>query len=339
VRRVAVHDPRFDFLVKTFSPKSEIKAVLTITDIAGLVKGASEGKGLGNAFLSHIAAVDGIYHLVRGFADAEVEHVEGNVDPVRDLKIISDELVFKDLQMVRSRKEVVARQYKVSKKDPGKKHEMETLNKAEALLEKGTDIRAGTWDNKEIEVLNEVQLLTSKSVVYLVNLAQKNFEEQKSKWIGGIRTWCAERTPGAPVIPFSATFENKIAELDDAAREKYCVEKKSQSMLPKIITTGYHTLDLVHFFTCGADEVRAWTVRRGTAAPQAGGVIHSDFEKGFIACETMSYDDFVRYGSEHACKAAGRYRTEGKLYIVRDGDILFFKHGTITKGKSTKKAN
>jgi len=110
-------------------------------------------------------------------------------------------------------------------------------------------------------------------------------------------------------------------------------------MLPKIITTGYHTLDLVHFFTCGADEVRAWTVRRGTAAPQAGGVIHSDFEKGFIACETMSYDDFVRYGSEHACKAAGRYRTEGKLYIVRDGDILFFKHGTITKGKSTKKAN
>jgi len=337
--RVPVPDDRFDYLVAHHKPKSVMPAVLTITDIAGLVKGANEGKGLGNAFLSHIAAVDGIFHLVRGFQDKTIEHVEGSVDPCRDMEIISEELILKDLERCKNKLEVTSRLVQKGI-DKTKKLEQTILEKVLAHLEEKKDIRTGTWDAKEIEVLNETQFLTAKSVVYLVNISEKNYEEGKSKWIGDIKGWVAKRSPGSQVIPFSAAYETRMAKLSADEKVKYITDKGLKvptSMLPRIITTGYHALDLVHFFTGGDDEVRAWTIRRGALAPQAAGVIHTDFEKAFIAAETMSYEDFKKYGSEAAAKAAGKYRTEGKAYVVKDGDILFFKHGTVEKaGKAGK---
>eukprot|EP00823_Brevimastigomonas_motovehiculus_P009189 TRINITY_DN8850_c0_g1_i1.p1 TRINITY_DN8850_c0_g1~~TRINITY_DN8850_c0_g1_i1.p1 ORF type:complete len:443 (-),score=109.87 TRINITY_DN8850_c0_g1_i1:199-1527(-) len=337
--KVPVPDERFDYLCKHFKPKSEVPAVLTIFDIAGLVKGASENKGLGNAFLSHIYAVDGIYHLVRAFDDTSVEHVEGDVNPIRDLEIISKELILKDLSRVKDQIEtlsrVVARQ-----KDKQKSFELSVLQKVEKVLNDEKDIRSSDWDNKEIEVLNSLCLLTAKPVVYLVNISMDNFLSQKNKWIKPIKEWCSKRTPGAPVIPFSVPLEEKLDSMADEERQKFMSEKKIIRMLPRVITSGYSALSLIHFFTCGTDEVRAWTIRNGTLAPQAAGVIHSDFENGFVCAETMCYTDFKQHGSEQACKSAGRYRTEGKAYLVKDGDILFFKHAEgKTKAKpSAKKA-
>jgi len=330
--KVLVPDARFDFLVNHFKPKSIVHAVLTINDIAGLVKGAHEGKGLGNAFLSHISATDAIYHLVRAFKDTEIEHVEGTIDPVRDLEIISEELILKDIERVKNRVEVVDKMVQRGG-DKTKKAELAIFEKILKHLEEKKDVRAGEWDNKTIEALNTLQLLTAKPVVYLVNISKENFETQKNKWLKDIQDWVKKRSPGSPVIPFSATFENELAKMDPDNKKKYLDEKKLVSMIPKIITTGYSTLELAHFFTCGTDEVRAWTVRRGTLAPQAAGVVHTDFEKGFIHAETMAYDDFKKLGSEAAAKAAGKYRTEGKNYVVKDGDIFFFVSGESKKKK------
>jgi len=336
--KVEVPDARFDHLVKVFKPKSVVRAVLTITDIAGLVKGAHEGKGLGNEFLSNISATDAIFHVCRAFADKEIEHVEGNVDPIRDLGIISDELLLKDKANVKARHEVVKRIVDRGMDKTKKANtELAIISKVLNHLEEGKDVRSGHWANSEIDTVNELQCLTAKPVVYLVNISQKNFEEQKNKWLKDIGEWVKKRSPGSPVIPFSCPFENYLSEIeDDKKRAEYLKEKKVISMIPKIIKTGYAALECIYFFTSGADEVRAWTVRRGTLAPQAAGVIHTDFEKGFIACETMSFDDFKSKGSEAACKAAGRYRTEGKAYVVADGDICFFKFGTTEKGAKKK---
>jgi len=333
--KVEVPDARFDHLVSVFKPKSIVRAVLTITDIAGLVKGAHEGKGLGNEFLSNISATDAIYHVCRAFSDKEIEHVEGNVDPIRDLGIISDELLLKDKANVKARYEVVKRIVdRGMDKTKKSTSELAVIAKVLSHLEEGKDVRCGQWANSEIDAVNELQCLTAKPVVYLVNISQKNFEEQKNKWLKDIGEWVKKRSPGSPVIPFSCPFENFISDMDDEKKKAdYLKEKKVISMIPKIIKTGYAALECVYFFTSGTDEVRAWTIRRGTLAPQAAGVIHTDFEKGFIACETMSFDDFKSKGSEAACKAAGRYRTEGKSYVVLDGDICFFKFGTTEKAK------
>jgi obg-like ATPase 1 len=334
--RVPVPDDRFDFLVGIHKPKSVMPAALTITDIAGLVKGAHEGKGLGNEFLSHIAQVDGIYHLTRAFVANEIEHVEGSVEPLRDLEIISNELVQKDIKTVKTKLDYVDHRVKKGvDKTKEAKEQLVTLAKVLAHLENKQDVRTCDFRPNEIEWVNELQCLTAKSIVYLVNITEKNYETMQNKWIKDIRGWVAKRSPGAPVIPFSASWESKVSKMSAVEKGAYFTEKKIpkqlQTMIPKIISQGYHALDLVHFFTCGPDEVRAWTIRRGVTAPVAAGVIHSDFEKTFIAAETMSYDDFVKYGTEAACKAAGRYRTEGKAYLVKDGDILFFKAGSARK--------
>jgi obg-like ATPase 1 len=325
--KVPVPDERVDFLVKAVNPKNTVPAVLTITDIAGLVKGAHEGKGLGNAFLSNIGACDAIYHVCRGFKDSEIEHVEGSVDPVRDLEIIANELRLKDLEKVLARIEVVNKALR-NGQDKSKKQDALTLAMTKELLEAGKDVRSGAWKNDDIDVLNEQQFLTAKPVVYLVNIGDAEFALQKNKYLAKINEWVKTNDQYAKIIPFSASFESQVCAFgnDEVARAAFLEERKVKSMMPKIITTGYAALDLIQFFTVGEVEVRAWTVKKGVTAPQSAGVIHSDFMKHFICAEQMTFDDFKEHGSEAEVKKAGKYKTQGKLYLTRDGDIYNFKH-------------
>jgi len=332
--RVEVPDERFENLCKVFNPASKVPAFLRVTDIAGLVKGASEGKGLGNNFLSHINAVDGIYHVLRGFADSSVEHVEGEVDPVRDLDIIHQELRAKDIAQLQTIQEPLARAIR-TKKDKVKEYELEVLTKALEILGKGIDIREAEWNTREVEFLSPLPILSAKPVVYLVNINEKDYLALKNKWLAKIHKWVTEKSPSSVVIPFCASFESKLKDMEPDARKKYLDECKSKSMMPKIIHAGYSSLRLIHYFTAGEDETKCWTIRKGTTAPGAAGVIHSDFEKGFICAETMAYADFKELGSEAACKAGGKYRKEGKQYVVQDGDIFNFKFNA-PKGDSKK---
>jgi obg-like ATPase 1 len=339
VTRAVVPDERFDHLVQSWNPRSVIPAVLTITDIAGLVRGAHEGKGLGNDFLSHIQAVDAIFHVCREFKDRHIEHVEGKVNPTRDLEIISNELVQKDLAAVLNRHAAVAKVVARGIDKIKAPRELATLEKAKSILEDGKDIREGGWNVHDAALLNEMQLLTAKPVCYLVNVSEKNFKAGKSVWIKKIKKWCKKRSPTSPVIPFSATFEAKLREIgdDEEAKAAYLGESKSRSMLPKIITTGYHCLSLIHYFTCGEDEVRAWTVRAGRTAPEAAGVIHTDFEQYFISATQYTYDDFKEHGDVAAVRAAGLLNpSRGRNYIVQDGDILNFKHSAGSANKKKK---
>jgi len=323
--RVAVPDERFDFLVNYHKPASSVPAFLQITDIAGLVKGASEGQGLGNAFLSHIRAVDAIFHVVRVFEDEEVSHVEGNVDPVRDLQIISDELILKDIEFVQTRYDSVAQVVKRQPNDKTKKLELESVEKILEFIKQKKEIRTEAWKAAEVEILNQMQLLTAKPVIYLVNMTANDYIKKKNKWLPKIKEWIDSRTK-EPLIPVSAQFEKRLTELpDNEAREKYCKECGATSNLPKVIKTGYHALQLVHFFTAGSDEVKCWTIRAGTKAPQGAGKIHTDFERGFICAEIMAFNDFKELGSEGACRASGKYLQKGKEYIMNDGDIVLFK--------------
>ncbi|KAI8807929.1 P-loop containing nucleoside triphosphate hydrolase protein [Cladochytrium replicatum] len=346
--RVAVPDPRFDWLCDFYTPSSKVPAYLTVIDIAGLVKGAHEGQGLGNAFLSHIKAVDGIFHLCRAFEDSDVTHVEGDLDPVRDLKIIHEELRLKDEDFIN--KQVEGRQREVSRlgqggtaADKAKKEEFEILKKVQKwVCEDKKDARDGDWNGKEIEVINQMYLLTAKPVVYLVNLSERDYVRKKNKWLVKIKQWIDENHPGDILIPYSGAMECTLSEKETAdEKEAYLRELQTKfespipvtSVLPKIIVTGYQALQLIYFFTGGPDEVRAWTIRKQTKAPQAAGVIHSDFEKGFVMAEVMTYEDLKSAGSEAAVKAAGKYVQKGKEYVVQDGDILYFKAGRITDSK------
>jgi len=302
-------------------------AVLTVTDIAGLVKGAHEGKGLGNAFLSHINATDGIYHVCRGFKDTEIEHVEGSIDPVRDLQIIAEELQMKDLdkanRLIDDRAKIVGR----NKLDKKSAFDLNVAERVKQLLEDKKDVRYGNWDAKDIEVLNEHHFLTAKPGVYLVNISREEYITKKNKFLPKIHEYVKSRDQDARIIPFSAVYEGELSSLTGDELKKFEDENKAASAMPKIIVAGYHCLNLIHFFTAGEDEVRAWTIRRGTLAPQAAGVIHTDFEKNFICAEIFSYDDYKEAGSETAVKASGKLRTQGKAYLMQDADIAFFKHG------------
>jgi len=330
---VPVPDPRFDRLCQIYKPKREISALLTVHDIAGLVRGASEGAGLGNQFLSHIQAVDAIYHLCRAFPDVDIQHVETTVDPVRDLQIISEELIAKDLATVLTKYETVAKIIQRGiDKSKQKQREFETLKKAKECLEAGTDIREYPWSNDDVETLNQLQLLTAKPVVYLVNMGKDEFTEPtKNEHWAQILEWCAKRSPDAKVIPFSVKHEQEV--LESKEEEKDRKTHDANSKMGEIILAGYHALNLIHYFTCGADEVRAWTIKRGTLAPAAAGVIHSDFQRCFVMAEVFHYDDLIQYGSEAEVKKAGKLAQRGKDYEFRDGDIAFFKHTAGGAGK------
>ncbi|KAF9533723.1 P-loop containing nucleoside triphosphate hydrolase protein [Crepidotus variabilis] len=330
--RVPVPDTRFDWLCDLYKPASKVPAVLTCIDIAGLTAGASTGAGLGNAFLSHVRAVDGIFQVVRAFDDAEVIHVEGDVDPLRDMEIIQTELRLKDIEWVEKSLEAHKKTGRSlgsnSLADKAKKEEIVTIEKIyKVLTVDNKDIRKAEWNNKEIDVVNSLQLLTAKPVVYLVNLSEKDFVRKKNKWLPKIKQWIDTNNPGDPLIPFSVSFEERLAPMD--ADEKKAEEEKvgALSSLPKITHAGYTALELINYFTCGPDEVRAWTIRKGTKAPQAAGVIHSDFENKFVCGEIMSFDDLKENGSEAAAKAAGKVRQQGKPYEMLDGDIAYWKSG------------
>ncbi|KAI9768359.1 MAG: hypothetical protein M1840_004968 [Geoglossum simile] len=329
--RVIVPDERYDWLCQHYKPKSQVPANLTVYDIAGLTRGASTGAGLGNAFLSHIRAVDAIFQVVRCFDDAEIIHVEGDVDPVRDLNIISEELRIKDVEFVEKALEGLKKQTARG----GQSLEMKKLKEEQATVEKilnslkeGTDVRKQNWSPKEVEVINPLFLLTAKPVVYLVNLSERDYIRQKNKHLPKIAQWIKEHSEGDPIIPLSICFEERLTRFEtDEEVEKECKSLGTKSALPKIIVTMRNALNLGSFFTTGTDEVRQWTIRKGTKAPQAAGVIHTDFEKTFIQAIVLNFATLKEYGDEIAAKAAGKVMTKGKDYVVEDGDILLIKAG------------
>jgi len=334
--RVPVPDARFDFLVEHHKPASKVPAFLNVTDIAGLVKGASEGQGLGNAFLSHIKACDAIFHLCRTFEDKEITHVEGEVDPIRDLDIINEELRLKDVEYFSKVYADLKQKYERGEKKLKQEYEIMTkINKV--LVEDEKHIRFAVWNANDIEVLNKHLFITAKPMIYLANLSEKDFIRKKNKWLVKIKEYVDKNDPGATIIPISGAFEQTYLEIEDEEeKKKYLEDNKCASTLEKVITQGYKALNLQYFFTAGPDEVKAWTIQKGTKAPQAAGRIHTDFEKGFIMAEVMNYADFKEEGSEAATKAAGKYRQKGKDYTVEDGDIIFFKFNAgagLTAGK------
>ncbi|XP_054709941.1 obg-like ATPase 1 [Uloborus diversus] len=323
--RVPVPDKRYDFLCEYFQPLSKVPAFLNVVDIAGLVKGANEGQGLGNAFLSHIRACDAIFHLCRCFEDEDVSHVEGDINPVRDIDIINEELRLKDEEYLVNIVDKLERTV-IRGSDKKSKPEYDILCKIKHLVvEEKKHIRFSDWNAAEVEVLNKHLFLTSKPMIYLINLSEKDYIKKKNKWLPKIKEWVDKNDPRAAIIPFSGAFELKISEMEAEEKNKYLTEVGANSNLEKIIVTGYKSLQLSYFFTAGKDEVKAWTIQKGTKAPQAAGRIHTDFEKGFIMAEVMKFDDFKEEGSEAALKAAGKYRQQGRNYTVEDGDIIFFK--------------
>ncbi|CAO3567792.1 unnamed protein product [Mortierella alpina] len=337
--RVAVPDERLDILMEKYKSTTKIPAWLTVIDIAGLVKGASAGEGLGNAFLSHVRAVDAIFHVCRAFDEVDVIHVDGEVNPIKDLEVIHHELRLKDEEFIRT---AIAELKKTMGKLGSNNTAPERARQAEmAILEKvlkmvsedHKDVRTGDWTNKEVEVINPLMLLTAKPVIYLVNLSETDFIRKKNKWLAKIHAWVQNNNPGDVLIPFSGELESRISEMDEAAREEELKKIGTQSSLPKIVVSGYSALNLIYYFTAGPMESRCWTIRKGTKAPQAAGVIHTDFERGFIMAETMRFDDLKELGNEAAVKAAGKYMQKGREYIVQDGDIIHFKFNVTAQPK------
>jgi len=332
-----VPDERFNYLCDFFKPASKVPAFLNIVDIAGLVKGAHEGQGLGNAFLSHIKACDAIFHLCRAFANDDVIHVEGDVNPVRDLEIIYEELRLKDEEFITDLADKMEKNV-LRGNDKKLKSEYETLLKIKHLLvDEKKHIRFGDWSVNDIEILNKHLFITSKPGMYLVNLSEKDYILKKNKWLAKIKEWVDKTDPGGLIIPFSGELESKLADMEPDAKKAYLEETKTTSALEKIITNGYKVLQLQYFFTSGTDEVKAWTIQKGTKAPGAAGRIHTDFEKGFIMAEVMKFEDFKEEGTEANCKAAGKYRQQGRNYTVEDGDIIFFKFNAGAGLKDAKK--
>ncbi|KJE93979.1 GTP-binding protein [Capsaspora owczarzaki ATCC 30864] len=331
--RCPVPDERFDWLCAHHKPASKVPAYLQITDIAGLVKGAAEGQGLGNAFLSHIKAVDGIFHMLRTFEDEDVTHVEGDVNPIRDLEIIHEELRLKDQEFLDKHLDFLTRTTRQSN-DKAKKEELAMCQTVhDWVVRDKKEIRFGTWNSKEIEFLNDLTLITAKPVIYLVNLSEEDFIRKKNKWLPKIIEFVQSRDKRSVVIPLSGAFESKLLNMTEQEAAEYQEKTKCTSSLPKIIRAGFKALQLEYFFTAGTDEVRAWTIKRGTKAPQSAGRIHTDMEHGFIMAEVMRFDDYKEAGSENAVKAAGKYLMKGRDYVVGDGDIIFFKFNRPTGDK------
>lgn len=317
---VPVPDPRLDQLATIVSPERVIPTSMEFVDIAGLVAGASKGEGLGNQFLANIRETDAIAHVVRCFEDDNVIHVNGKVDPLDDIAVINTELALADLDTV---SKVLLRLNKVAKGgDKEAQAQKAILEKIEPLLNEGKPARAAQLADEEKKAIKGFGLITLKPTMYIANVAESGFENNPH--LEAVRTLAAAEN--AIVVPVCNQIEAEIAQLDDEERAEFLNEMgMDEPGLNRVIRAGYQLLDLHTYFTAGVKEVRAWTVRVGATAPQAAGVIHTDFEKGFIRAETVSYEDFVKYNGESGAKEAGKWRLEGKTYIVQDGDVMHFR--------------
>lgn len=324
VGMVPVPDPRFDRLVQLFQPKKVVPAMVEFVDIAGLVRGASKGEGKGNAFLSNIRDADAVAHVVRCFEDDNIVHVDNRVDPLSDIETIETELILKDLETVQKRLDKAERAAKGQ--DPFEKKAVEVCERLAQALDAGRTAASVTGnDEDEEKILRDLFLLTSKPSFFVVNVKDDQLAElDRDPLVAEVRRFGEER--GVPVVVISAAIEAEIMQLPPEERAEF-VESLGldEPGLHKVIRTGYATLDLVTYFTAGEPEVHAWTIKRGTRAPQAAGKIHSDFERGFIRAEVMKCEDLFDAGSEQAVKAAGKLAIEGKDYVVQDGDIMHFR--------------
>lgn len=319
---ITVPDHRLTTLKELVNPKSLLPTTMEFVDIAGLVKGASKGEGLGNQFLANIREVDAIAHVVRCFNDDNIVHVDGRVDPLTDKEIIDTELQLKDLESVEKK---IQRIEKVAKTgDAAAKKELTLLNTYKDHLESGKNARSLEVAEEDKQVVKDLQLLTTKPVIYVANVeegALPDGNEHSAK----LKALAADE--GAEVVVISASIEAQIAELEDQEERALFLEEYGlqESGLNKLITAAYSILDLITYFTAGEKEVRAWTIKKGWKAPQAAGVIHTDFERGFIRAEVIKLSDYEKYKTELACKEAGKMGVEGKDYIVQDGDIMHFR--------------
>jgi ribosome-binding ATPase len=320
---VQVPDPRLDALAGIVSPERSVPAVVEFVDIAGLVKGASEGEGLGNQFLANIREVDAIVHVVRCFEDDDVQHVMGSVDPVRDREVINIELGLADLASAEKRLDRTARTAKSG--DPQAKLEQRVLELVRDALAAGRPARAVSLEGEEAAAFRGLTLLTAKPVLYAANVAEHELTDGNAH-VDALRRALATEREIAEIVPFSAKVEAELAELAPEDRRDFLESLGlHESGLDRLAHAAYHLLGLQSYFTAGEKEVRAWTIHRGDRAPAAAGVIHSDFEKGFIRAETVAYDDFVRVGGWKAAREQGLARAEGKDYVVRDGDVMLFR--------------
>ncbi|MCG0275133.1 MAG: redox-regulated ATPase YchF [Thermosediminibacteraceae bacterium] len=320
---VAVPDSRLEGLARLENPQKVTPATIKFVDIAGLVRGASRGEGLGNKFLSHIREVDAIAHVVRCFEDPNVVHVDGSVDPIRDIETINLELIFADLETLERRIDKVAKQAK-----SGEKQYLEELSLLERLkeaLENNLPARAVNLTEEEEKIVRQLCLLTSKPVLYVANISEDDLiAGTENEMVKAVREYAKKE--GSDVIPICAKVEAELADLPDEERNELLSDYGlDEPGLNRLIRAGYRLLGLITFFTAGPKEVRAWTIREGTKAPQAAGKIHSDFERGFIRAEVISYEDLMACGSQQAAKEKGLVRLEGKDYVVRDGDVILFR--------------
>lgn len=316
---VTVPDPRLTKLSEIAKPQRTVPAAMQFVDIAGLVKGASKGQGLGNQFLAHIRETEAIVHVVRCFDNGDVIHVDGNVDPIRDIEVINTELALADLDAV---DRLLQKAQKLSKSgDKSSVFEKAVLEKVSSALDQGQWIKNLVLDEKEQEVMSQYTLLTSKPVLYLANVNEDGFEN--NPYLDKVRAFAAAEN--ARVVPVCAAIESEIASLDLADQLDFLQSiGLEEPGLNRLIRCGYELLNLQTYFTVGPKEVRAWTFHKGALAPQAAAVIHTDFEKGFIRAEVIAYDDFVANGGEQGAKEAGKLRIEGKSYVVQDGDLMHF---------------
>ena len=320
---VAVPDERLDKLAQMYNPEKITPAIIEFVDIAGLVRGASRGEGLGNKFLSHIREVDAIVHVVRCFEDENITHVDGSIDPVRDIETINYELIFADIDMIDKR---IDKTKKAMKGDKTLATELALLERIKATLESGKPARSLDFTDDEGRIVKEIALLTLKPVLYAANVAEDDFVNgiENNSFVSKVKELAdAEK---AELMPISAKIEEEISALDADEKKMFLNDLGiNESGLDRLVKSSYKLLGLISYLTAGTPEVRAWTITQGTKAPQAAGKIHSDFERGFIRAEVVAYDDLMECGSMAAAKEKGLVRSEGKEYVMQDGDIVLFR--------------
>lgn len=319
---VPVPDERLNMLAQMYNPQKTTHAIIEFVDIAGLVKGASKGEGLGNKFLSHIREVDSIAHVVRCFQDDNVIHVDGNINPLRDIETINLELIFADIETIDKK---IERAQKALKADKKYQFEIDTLEKIKSVLQSGKSARTIELTEEEKEIVKDSFLLTMKPILYIANVSEEQLSKSNTdENIQKVREFA--KGENAQVIPLCVKIEEELASLDGTDKSEMLEALGiEESGLDKVVKASYDLLGLMSFLTAGEPEVRAWTIKKGTKAPQAAGKIHSDIERGFIRAEIVSYNDLIREGSMNAAKEKGLLRSEGKEYIMKDGDIVLFR--------------